>query len=222
MPSTATTVLNSSRAYLNDTAIDLYTDAVLLPYLKLANKELQDKCLVYGIEIVRVVDDVIEVDEDDTVLTLPADFLLPVALWERDRDGGDEDWVLMKEQMWEPSTIIPTTTLNFWSFRNENIYFIGATQDKDVKLQYERSLAALAAGGDTIDTDKFYRFLAAVTAEKAARYIGNNIMKANEIKNEESIPAGWDLAQYLTLNQQGIRQRRQQFTTKRSQHVRSA
>lgn len=201
--------------FLNDIAASLYTNAALTPHVIAANEELETELLTYGVEVQRVVSAAIPVAIGAVVLLLPTDFLLPIALYERDSGATTAPYVEIKERMWNPTDYTQVNTLNFWAFYNNNVNFPGATTARDVLMQYERQLAVVTGPNSPEDFVLSKRFLAAKTGELAARYIGMNPTFADDIARREVEPARDKLIHILVGNMQGNPQRRQRFTTQR-------
>lgn len=207
--------MDQAAALLNDVPKNLYTYTVQTPYLKKANEALEQLLLVYGISIQRVKSASIAVLANVLTLTLPSDFLLPVKLFERPSGGTANDWIPMVEKDWEPTeTIVPTSTLIYWAFRNNAINFVGSTVAREVLLEYERALAIIVNSSSQEDSYLFKPFLSAKTAEYCARYVGMNGVMADSIRDNEGFVATDNLEHILVGNSQGVRHRRGQFTTK--------
>lgn len=207
----ATDIMISSAALLNDTERNLYTDTVQLPYLKMANESIEQVLQSYGIDIQRKNSVAIPVPANTLTIPLPADFLMPVALWERSEGSVSEiDWVPMIEKD-NLVGYIQTTMLGVWSFNNNLINTTGSTQNREVLLEYERSLAAITSIASPIDNDKLKRYLSRKTAELCARYIGRNSVDADELLTREVGPAESDLIVIFVKDMQGVRKRRGSF-----------
>lgn len=211
----ASDVIAQAVALLNDTAQSLYTNGVVQPYIVKANEDLEKKLIIHDTSIQRKRATIVTLDAGQKTLTLPSDFLLPIRLFERDRGASDSDWVKMKEKDWEQENPVQTTTLNQWAFRDNNINFVGATVNKDILLEYERSLAVITSPSSVEDFTLTKGYLSARTAELCARYIGMNDALADKIAIREVAQAEDDLLRVLVLNQQGQPQRKKRFGTGR-------
>lgn len=210
MPFLASDVIADAQALLNDTSAQIYTSAALLPFVKRANRELEQVLIINGSPVQRVESANISVFATITTLSLPTDFLLPIELNERPlASTSNDDWVPMTEMPWIPD-IVAGETLDYWAFRNNAIYLLGATVDRTVRLRYERQLAVITSTASPEDSVLFQNFLGAKTAELAARFIGMNEAFAQSLHDNESKPAKNDLEQLLVL--QGSPVRRQRFT----------
>lgn len=212
----ASDIMDKSAALLNDTDRALYTNAVQLPYIGMANESIEQILLTYGIVIQTKNSSAIDVAALATTLTLPDDFLVPIELWEREDGSTDEaDWTPMHEQK-DLIGFVQTTTLGVWSFSNNAIRFTGATTDREVLLRYSRSLLSLTSANSPIDINILARYLSRKTAELCARYIGMNSTFADELLTREVAPAQDDLIRIFVNNMQGVRHRRGSFGSGRA------
>ena len=167
MPVVGTTAYNTAgqitalvRSLLNDAAGNLFTDAVLLPYVNSAYRKAQralaniqsgsfltdDVLLV--VTAVTQVDPSAQVSITDATAPpnqLPPDLLVPVKLWER-ASGSSDAFMEMTDLTdhdglpSEPQAL----TLNYWEWRADGLYFLGATQDTQIRLRYQKSYPDLS------------------------------------------------------------------------------
>lgn len=215
MPLLASDVMDQTAGILNDTALSLYTYTAQLPYLKKSNEELEQHFAVYGVQVERKKSAAIVVLAGALVLALPADFFLPIKLFERASGNVNDPWVPMTESSWEPDGTVPVNTLGYWAFRNNAINFVGSTVDRDVLLEYERTLAVITSSSSPEDYGPSKNFLASRTAELCARYVGQNKVLADDIRDNDVSMNFDSLIRVLVLNTQGSRQRRPRFRTQR-------
>jgi hypothetical protein len=162
MPVVATSAYNTAgqvtalvRSLLNDAAGNLFTDAVLLPYANSAYRKVQralaniqsgtflnDNVLLV-VSAVSCVDSSVQVSITDATAPpnqLPTDLLVPLKLWERPNCSTD-DFVEMTDLTNHgglPSQA-QDVDLEFWEWRADGLYFIGATQDTQIRLRYQRT-----------------------------------------------------------------------------------
>src|SRR5215470_15296853 len=149
---TAGQITALARALLNDSQGNLFTDAVLLPYVNSAYRKvqraignaggggfIQDDALLV-VAAVDSVDTSLQVsitDASEPPNQLPTDLLVPLKLWERP-DGSSQDFVEMVDLTRHgglPSRA-QDTTLSVWEWRGDGLYFLGATQDIQIRLRY--------------------------------------------------------------------------------------
>jgi hypothetical protein len=140
------------RSLLNDSQGNLFTDTVLLPYANSAYRKVQralgnsgaggfisdDTLLV--VTAVAAQDASLQVSINDATAPpnqLPTDLLVPVKLWER-ANGSSDDFAEMVDLTRHgglpsrPQDIV----LSVWEWRADGLYFLGATQDTQIRLRY--------------------------------------------------------------------------------------
>jgi len=140
------------RSLLNDAQGNLFTDAVLLPYANSAYRKVQRALGNSGAggflsdDVLLVVPAVVTPDASLQVSItdatappnqLPTDLLVPLKLWERP-NGSSDDFVEMVDLSRHGG--LPSRpqdlTLSVWEWRADGIYFLGATQDTQIRLRY--------------------------------------------------------------------------------------
>jgi len=183
MPDTASQVIEESQGLLNDLPGTFYTFDSLLPYLNKAYRELQDYYNLHGLKTTVDVSALILVPATaDSLINPPADMLRPITLSER-TPGSVEQFTEMDERSWEPEEV-PTTHLRIWTWREETVFFRGATADRELRIRYVKSLSALSGAGSFIGIMNAKSALSARTAALGARYIGENPTRADELDSE--------------------------------------
>lgn len=210
MSYTAGNVMDLAASLLNDTAKSLYSYVTQLPYLSIAQDELESELLDNGVVIEKQIA-VINVAANALFLTLPSNFFLPISLEERDQSStDDDDWALMVERGFEDA-MEPTTTLGQWNFRNNRINFIGATVAKSVRLKYHRTLSTFTNEENYVEeVTKAKMFLAFRTAALCAEFIGRRQDISQSLNAQGAISLD-KLISIYTKNSQGIRVRRKPF-----------
>jgi hypothetical protein len=140
----------------------VFTDAVLIPYLNQAYRKVQRGLANIGSnnfindDVLLVVAAVTGGDSGtQTSITdntappnqLPVDLLEPVRIWERPNGSTDDffDMTNLTQHGGLPSRP-QGQDLSVWEWRMDGIYFIGATQDIQIRLRYKRALPSLADG----------------------------------------------------------------------------
>ena len=152
---TAGQITSLVRSLLNDAAGNLFTDGVLLPYANSAYRKVQralgniqsgtfladDVLLV--VTALPAVDPSVQVSITDATAPpnqLPTDLLVPLKIWER-VNGSSDDFIEMTDLTDHGG--LPSqpqdTNLSYWEWRADGIYFIGATQDTQIRLRYQKS-----------------------------------------------------------------------------------
>src|SRR5258708_4354704 len=143
------------RSLLNDASGNLFTDGLLMPYVNSAYRKVQRALAAAGQETflvddvllvvpaVSAVDPSLQVVIDDSTAPpnqLPTDLLTPMEIWER-ANGSSNDFVRMVDVT--SSGGLPAIgqgmTLGIWEWRQDGLYFLGATQDTQIRLRYQKS-----------------------------------------------------------------------------------
>src|SRR5438477_4768107 len=152
---TAGQITSLVRSLLNDAQGNLFTDSVLLPYANSAYRKVQralgntgaggflndDALLV--VAAIPAPDASLQVALTDATAPpnqLPTDLLVPLKLWERANGSTDEfvEMIDLTEHGGLPSEP-QGVCLNYWEWRAEGLFFIGATQDTQIRLRYEKA-----------------------------------------------------------------------------------
>ena len=218
MSYTAGDVADMAAPLLNDAAKNYYTFAIQLPYLKIANRELEAEFIANGLQIPDVTSN-INVGVGATNLALPADFFVPISLQERLQSSTDDDaFVEMTEQDFEP-TMAQTDGLIYWAFRNGQIRFVGSTTARTVKLFYKRTLAAIAVVGDSEEVQGALNFLGFRTAALCAEFAGGGNEARAASLNQQAILNLQNLETIYAKANQGRRVRRKPFRVMRSSNL---
>jgi hypothetical protein len=170
---------------------EVYTDAVLLPFVNMAYRYAARYLRTKGMGLLRKQSVAIAVTIGQTALTrspgaapnFPADMLRPIALRERPTGGGVGTYTRMNSS----DNFLPDRAagpkLLLWDWRGDTIQFIGSTVNEDVQLQYEGDLAPLAGPSDTVLIPDGIDALACLTASFAAesRDEGENSEKLRQL-----------------------------------------
>ena len=134
-----------------------FTDVVLLPYINSAYRKVQRSLAMAGqttflsddnlvvITALPAVDPGAQVAfTDSTTPQLPLDLIVPLKLWER-RNGTNDDFVEMADTT--ETGGLPSRAqgqmLQQWEWRADGIYFVGALQDVQIRLRYEKLMPDL-------------------------------------------------------------------------------
>lgn len=152
---TAGQITSLVRSLLNDAQGNLFTDAVLLPYVNSAYRKLQralgnaggggflTENVTLVVPAVTTPDTSLQVSITDATPPpnqLPTDLLLPSKIWERPNGSTDDflEMVDLSQHGGLPSRI-QDVTLSVWEWRADGIYFLGATQDTQIRLRYVKA-----------------------------------------------------------------------------------
>ncbi len=202
----ASEVFNSARVYLNDPNATLWTDALLLPYLKEAYEYARNAQALLGLPN-SYKTSVQTVAASAVILpTLPTDLLLPIRLEER-LLGSTDPYDPMIETVWDPNQL-QTSSLNFWNWRNQIINFLGTlagSPSRQVRMYYLGDMDPTSITTGTIDLLGNVRiFLGAKIAALVQTFALQNLTQAQladsiaeiqlkmmmdiQIKNRQALP----------------------------------
>lgn len=206
-------VTDGAAALLGDAAKLTWTDDILLPYVKEAHQEIQNDLILNGFRPFEEISAVLTIPAGTTTLPVVssiADFFLPSKMEEANVGSTDFSWMIEKD--WEPD-IQPGTSLTYWAFRSNGVHFIGATQDRSLRLYYTRgTLGAVDAVTRILNINNAVPIYTAKTAYLAATFKGRNPKASLELKEIY----GNRLATYLTIeakNRQALVYRRRPYST---------
>jgi hypothetical protein len=203
----ASEVMDRSRAVLNDVAKDLYTDTVLLPYLQIANDDLSDELVDNGATVPKEVsvDLILPVGSKSPVL--PADFIVPIEVFEKNSGETDDYYRFMRQRDFLPNGL-PGNELGVWSWREQTINTQGSTQGKSLRVRYYRLIASMAGVNSNVELAHALNYLAYHTAALAAEHIGQNRTKAIDLESQAMIKLGKLLKKEVKQNQARVFRRR--------------
>jgi hypothetical protein len=181
---TAGQITSLVRSLLNDSQGNLFTDTLLLPYANSAYRKvqraignaggggfIQDDVLLV-VTAVAETDTSLQVSITDATAPpnqLPTDLLVPVKLWERPNLSTDDflEMVDLSQHGGLPSRV-QDVTLSVWEWRADGIYFIGATQDTQIRLRYSKAYPDLTDSTSPVLVRNSQEAIAYATAALAA------------------------------------------------------
>lgn len=209
---TAGSVMDLVASLMNDSAKTYFGYSVQLPYLKMAQQELDQQLNLNECPLNLISEYESTVTAGTLSLSLPTSFFLPVSLKERATTSTSEaDYVDMTEVAnVNDLSLEQTTTLIYWDFRHNCINFVGSTVGRQVRLYYWRQATAVSDSGDILLQAGANNFLAYKTGALVARFI----RKQNEIADNLELQAAQALDLLLSVlvkNTQGVRVRRLPF-----------
>jgi len=154
------------RSLLNDAAGNLFTDGVLIPYVNSAYRKVQRALAAAGQEtflvddILLVVPAIAQVDASQQVVIndatappnqLPTDLLAPQDLWERANNSTD-DFVPMTDMTGRGGlpSLQQSLTLRYWEWREDGLWFLGATQATQIRMRYQKSFPDFSDGTSVV------------------------------------------------------------------------
>lgn len=219
---TAGAVNTLVRSLVNDIAQNWATDAILLPYLNAAYLDVQHALAGAGGD---------EFVEDDILLVLaavptnqqdpgtqaainnatappnqlPSNLLVPLKLWERP-NGSGADFTAMVDLTNKGG--LPSrpqeSILHEWEWRTDGLYFVGATQDTQLRLRYQSMFLPLTGPMDIVLIRGAQDCLAYKTAALAGGARGSPFMEQMLALHDTSLELL--IAQNVRANaRQGVR-----------------
>lgn len=171
----------TAEVFLNDSGRAHYTNAVLLPFLKKAMRDLQLELFRNGIVFLDEITAPITLPALQTNLTtgslLPTDLIEPVELHERAQTT--DNWQPMFMKQWEP-TEDPAqyVYLYNWAWREQDVKFRGCNRIMYILLKYRKELSAIANENSTIALFNSQPYLSSRTGFYAAGFGGGNLDRA--------------------------------------------
>jgi len=218
------------RALLNDSQGNLFTDGLLLPYVNSAYRKVQralaniqsgtflvDNATV-TVPAVAAVDASLQVVISDATAPpnqLPADLLVPVKLWERPAASGtSDDFVEMADLTSHGG--LPSrpqgSTLDIWEWRADGLYFLGATQDTQVRIRYQKTYPDLADSTSNVLVRNAQEAVAYLAAAMAAMARGSPLAEKWDQAGSDALE---DLIVRATQREQQTVHRRRPYSARR-------
>jgi len=177
------------RAVLNDVAIDLYTDDILLPYLKIANDDLSDELVDNGATVQKEVTADIPLSAGITQPSLPSNMIVPIEVYEKDQGQDDSHYRYMKQKDFLPNGTAGRE-LSVWAWREQAINVMGSTAAKILRIRYYRLITDIVGPNSPIELTHALNYLAYHTAALASEHIGQNRTKAIDLESVAGIKLG--------------------------------
>lgn len=216
LPVTAESIFNKVRALENDNDGAVYTDTVIIPYFQIAYDDLRNELEDYQVPIANVTSDIIVITAGVLGIggsdqpALPRNLVEVLSMYER-LSGTNDQFMLMDHRQFLPEINVPTTYLQYWAWEDQQIKFLGATANLDVKMHYiGDNLGDPSTGESNIRIFNSRNYLAFRTAALCAMYVMENDTRATAL----NINAGRCLDTLLSIMikpQQSIITRRRPF-----------
>jgi hypothetical protein len=224
---TAGQITSLVRSLLNDAQGNLFTDAVLLPYLNSAYRKvqraignaggggfIQDDVLLV-VAAVAQQDASLQVSVSDATAPpnqLPTDLLVPLKLWERPSGSTDEfdEMVDLTRHGGLPSRA-QDMTLSVWEWRADGLWFIGATQDTQIRLRYLKAYPDLTDATSPVLVRNAQEALAYATAGLAGWARGSPLAEKWDDAASDAIE---DLVSAAVRREQQSGRRRRPFSAR--------
>ena len=224
---TAGQITSLVRSLLNDAQGNLFTDTVLLPYANSAYRKVQralgnsgaggflsdDVLLV--VTAVAATDTSLQVSLTDATAPpnqLPTDLLVPLKLWERP-NGSTDDFTEMVDLTRHGG--LPSreqdTTLSVWEWRADGLWFLGATQDTQIRLRYLKAYPDLTDSTSPVLVRNAQEAIAYATAALAGWSRGSPLA---EKWDDAAADALEDLVSQAVRREQQSSRRRRPFSSR--------
>lgn len=225
---TAGQITQLVRALLNDSAGNLFTDGLLMPFVNSAYRKVQRALANVGagtfivdnvtvvVPAVAVVDASVQVVVSDATAPpnqLPTDLLVPVKLWERG-NGSSDDFIEMVDLTRHGG--LPSrpqgNRLGVWEWRGDGIYFLGATQDNQVRIRYAKAYPDLSDALSVVLIRNAQDAIAYTAAAMAAMARGSPLAEKWDAAGEDALE---DLISAAARREQQTVRRRRPYSWRR-------
>lgn len=191
--STYSQVLDDVAVLMGDAAQDEYTDAVLLPYLNMSMRELEEVYELNNIPSTNETSAKLDVPANTSVIafssttpTLPVDLIEIRELW--CSSDGQNKWFPVDKREYLTSEELPAGStvqfFNVWAWMEQEIRLIASSVALDIKIDYIRYLFARLAIGDigqNLSVLNSHNTLMYRTAGLAAEFVAENKTRADEL-----------------------------------------
>lgn len=191
---TAGEVMDWVAALMNDVAKSSYTYITMLPYLNMAIDELLEELERHNLcptnetaAYITVNAGTLVISADDGVadgkLHYPTNLIEIRQLWER-LAGSTDTFVPMRKQEFLNVRSL-TTALVDWAWLDQEIRFIGANSNREVKIDYiQEAISAATSDTSVIGIIGVKSYLAYKAASLCAKYIAENPTRAQMLKED--------------------------------------
>lgn len=206
-PITSGSIMDRSAVLLNDSAKTIFTYTAQLPYLNIALDELQETMEEHNVPYTNEKSSILVVTTAMTDIggatgpALPSDLIEVRGAYER-LSGSTEDFQIMSRVDFLPPFTQLTESLIYWTWQQQFIYFLGATSNRDVRLDYLAQLIPSftnVAGSETIALFTSKSFLSYRTAGLCAEFIGENKERSDELNGFAQMA----LDRFIAINTKG-------------------
>ena len=224
---TAGQITSLVRSLLNDAAGNLFTDTVLIPYANAAYRKVQRGLANIGsagflsddvllvLPAVAGVDPSLQVSITDSTPPpnqLPNDLIVPMKLWER-VNGSTDDFVEMVDLTDHGG--LPSQeqglTLDLWEWRADGLWFLGATQDTQIRLRYQKAFPDLVDGTSPVLIRNAQEVIAYYTAALASASRGSPLAERWDDAGDDALE---DLVARAVQREQNTIRRRRPYSSR--------
>ena len=182
-PYTLTNIVTRAQAALGDQSGDFWVLANLLPFINTAYRSFDRAYRINSIPFARArvvltpfTAGTLKLDRTTSPLACPTDFLEPIEIWEKNVGDPDTGYGLMDRASDQLPDIAQGTSLNIWDWFQGSIYFLGATTDRTLRLDYQRGVVDLVSGTDALVLDDALDPVAYLAASEAANSVGQKAL----------------------------------------------
>ena len=187
--------MNMSAALMNDTNRVTYTNAVQLPYLDMALRDLEEIFQLHNIPVTNATSATLTpLVAGTTVVSFTSSPALPSDLVEiqqlYERTTGVEPWIPMSKREFLPLELEAQDITQFliWAWVNQEIRLIASTASNDLKMDYIASIFVTPVDIADIDIDiaivNIHQYLGYHVAALCSRYIGSNESRAAMLEGQ--------------------------------------
>jgi hypothetical protein len=214
---TADDVMDDARVYLNDSGSLQWTNSVLLPCLKIAQKELAVHLAEQNFPYLREisVDTLVNVGTND--IEGPSDMHYPLKIMEKPAGADDEQLVEVEQKWWEGLELQSADNIYRWCWRKQRIYFNNHTTNREVRIFYIARLIDVVDENTQLLITYTDLVLSKRTAAIASRNLGSNPTRADALDMESK----YYLDKILNIQvktQQSMPVRRRAYRSRRRWH----
>ena len=212
----ASDVMVTTRALLNDTQNQLFTNNVQLPYLKKAFRELREYCQLNNVPVTSLVSTALSIPANTSevsyvsIPSLPQDFVEPRQLWER--SAGTDPWIPLQRVETLPYSLDgqPAGSFMLFAWQDNKIKLFPCNRVNDLKMDYISQLAEVVDENTTIPIINGQTFLENRCAALCAQYVSEDKERSNDL-NTEAEEALYRLTSIESKGKQAILYRRRPF-----------
>lgn len=171
---TAADVMDDAAALMNDAAQAVYDYTVQLPFLRMVMRDVEQELDLQGFQLNLISEEEVTVVAGALTITYPSNFFIPVNLWER-TSGTSDDYVPMRQKS-DVNTLSldPGSSLTYWDWRHNALNTLGATTDRQVRIQYWRLLDEVVDEDSIPDFRGCRNMLSYFTASMCSMFIARD------------------------------------------------
>lgn len=178
----ASAAIKSARAYLNDVNGITWSDTILMPLLQEAHGEMCQELELNSVGVIKfqtapilVASGALNLGTDQ-----PSNIVVPISMMERTPGLDSSSFLPMERTNFVPEDN-QQNLLRTWSWIQQTIMFIGATQAREVILRYEGTISTPQTLNDPLGFIFAERFLGPRVAELAHATIGKENSRLSEL-----------------------------------------